>query len=802
MASTAELLFSISTESGDAEENVQRFRELLGKNLSDLSGEFSNWSEEVFGDLSTFEGAMLGVTAGIAAGVAVAVGAIHEADQEYDNFMADLQKGRQVTGLSVEALAGLHDMALQTGVQFDTVVRSLGLFEANIGKAAEGSTTQQQAFKNLGVSQQDVIAGQSNLLPLLMKVMDGFEKDKSAVDRATLARGLFGRGGMELLPILAQGSAALREQIEEIKKHNDVTDADLDSYNEMKAAQRAMQKQTEALDLAIGNLTVGFRTWWQEVELTLMKILSHPLSNWVEEWKESKDEIKKTADAIKAAGQINDAFEGTLGKGVKAATENYTGLTSIVDSLASRIAATEGPWQRVMTEVAKYHEELFKASDELDKLQAAGKITADSFTAQTAALAKIPAMISQFMTAEQGKIDKQAEDEREKLIEKSVEAEERKGDMLAQLHQQLVEKVSVIDAQDYDQKRAKLQKEIDDLTAHYAKEGALTEENEALITQLKEQGLDKISKDQNTAFQKELSSLTQHLEADVAATMTGQQKLYMEYQKSLEQYGQIEEQKALKTAQTEAEAETIREFYARIRSSLTLKYQNDLQTLLNSQGWQGVFGNSFGQLIKGNEALFREWSTSANQGLLMVRMSLEALKEQSQQTFLELARGMGNSITQAAILEKSIGQAMRSALASVLESIAGQNAAYAIQSLGLGFYDLSLGLYDKAGQAFTAAGIFGSAATIDALAGRAIAPSQVSSTAVAAGSATNPATDTSTAAAASTTAPAPSVSIHIEGSVIGPSGISELTDMINQAVYGNDVTLYASHDAQGNPLQG
>ena len=45
------------------------------------------------------------------------------------------------------------------------------------------------------------------------------------------------------------------------------------------------------------------------------------------------------------------------------------------------------------------------------------------------------------------------------------------------------------------------------------------------------------------------------------------------------------------------------------------------------------------------------------------------------------------------------------------------------------------------------------------------------------------------------------MNIYVSGHIVGPSGISELADMFNQAVYGNDVTLYASHNAMGSPLK-
>ncbi len=50
--SAAELLFRIRADSGDAENNVKRFREVLGKDLDALGAEFGGWANSVFGNLS------------------------------------------------------------------------------------------------------------------------------------------------------------------------------------------------------------------------------------------------------------------------------------------------------------------------------------------------------------------------------------------------------------------------------------------------------------------------------------------------------------------------------------------------------------------------------------------------------------------------------------------------------------------------------------------------------------------------------------------------------------------------------
>src|ERR1700729_4185975 len=112
--STASLLFSIGANSDDAEENIQRFRTLLGKDLSDLSAEFGDWSREVFGDLTTVQGGMTAAAAALGAGV-VALGAImQESTSKYAEYVEEVERGSRVTGVSVERMSGLKFAADET----------------------------------------------------------------------------------------------------------------------------------------------------------------------------------------------------------------------------------------------------------------------------------------------------------------------------------------------------------------------------------------------------------------------------------------------------------------------------------------------------------------------------------------------------------------------------------------------------------------------------------------------------------------------------------------------------------------
>ena len=101
---------------------------------------------------------------------------------------------------------------------------------------------------------------------------------------------------------------------------------------------------------------------------------------------------------------------------------------------------------------------------------------------------------------------------------------------------------------------------------------------------------------------------------------------------------------------------------------------------------------------------------------MMVLVALEATKEMGQQAFLSLGQAMGQNIAHALIYKESIGAAMKAALASTLESLAGQAYMYAIYATAWGFWDLALGLWGQAADEFTAAGIFAGVGTAAAIA--------------------------------------------------------------------------------------
>jgi len=818
--STAELIFNITANADEAGENITRFRALMGQNIEGMASQLKDWADQTIGEIDSVKAAMTAGVAAIAAGLVAVTALVGEASKEYTKYTDEVSRAMKLTGASAEDMSTLHEAAAQTGTDFGTLTNGLVKFEQAIVKGSSGSNAQSKAFATLGISQADVIAGQKNMLPLLMRVMDGFHNNASAVQKAALAKDLFTRSGPELINFLSKGSEWLKEMRAEADElHITLTTKNIDDAREFTQTQRKLNAEMEGVNITIGNQTQGLRTWWATFETATLKFLTDKkyFAEYRKAWKDTVDEIAKSVQSLKTNIVTGDHPAGsvippdTVPK-IKEAKQEFGGLVTLVESLKSKIAEQGTPWDRLANEVLHYHVEIDKTTAELGKLQKAGKVTPESLQQSQAALAQIPTLLAKVITDTTAKLNAEETQRWGEAIQKSFEAEDKlaeeqrqAGERRIEVTREIVDKEATEEERGYAGQRAALARQMNAWAASLAKKTELTAEDWNAIDRITAEGLAKIDQTQTTAWQQELVKLQEHLDRAAGENASEKQKLFLTYQKDLEQYSQVEEQKTLKTAQGNEQRAQIEQTYALVRAQITQKYQDDLQKLLNSQGFQGLFGTYFSNLIRSNQDLLRQWSTSANQSILMVKMSLQSLKDMSQQTFQTFVQGMGQTIATALVAKTSIAQAMEAMLKSTIESFAGQAIVAAIMATAWGFYWLMLQNYSAAGQAFTSAAIFGSVGAAAAVAGSfmpsssqqggAGAPSKAGGTSGAAGSSAGAAAGSGGAASQQ-----PTVYVNVEGHVIGPSGISQLIDMINQGVYGNSMQLYATHNPAGKLL--
>lgn len=122
------------------------------------------------------------------------------------------------TGETVETLSALSFAAKLSNVPIEGLQVGLRHLAVQMSQGASGSGEAAKAFRELGVQTQTATGQLRPTGEVLLAVADRFAGMRDAAQRAALAQQLFGRSGVDLLPLLNQGSAAIKTQMEEARQ--------------------------------------------------------------------------------------------------------------------------------------------------------------------------------------------------------------------------------------------------------------------------------------------------------------------------------------------------------------------------------------------------------------------------------------------------------------------------------------------------------------------------------------------------------------------------------------------------------
>lgn len=202
------------------------------------------------------------------------------------------------------------------------------------------------------------------------------------------------------------------------------------------------------------------------------------------------------------------------------------------------------------------------------------------------------------------------------------------------------------------------------------------------------------------------------------------------------------------------------------------------------------------------------------QELASTVVSFRNLEAFGGEALMSLSEGMGRSIADAIVYQKSIGDAMLAALKSTLASISAQAMVRAIEATALGFLLLAEQDYEGAANAFVSAGLWASIGGVAAIAGRAIPGGETTAagrgttsgagqSAAAGGGPPELAAGAASAAGAPQNAPPPAQTIiylTVEGDYLAlPQAQDKLVGYIDEAVTKRDRILHSTHTLRPPP---
>jgi len=125
-------------------------------------------------------------------------------------FQDQIAKTSKAIGISTTALSGLAFAADRSGASLESVVTGLRTISRRASDASNGLKTAERSFEMLNIQVEDSEGNLKTAEDLLIEVADRFAKMTDATRKAALAQELFGRGGIELIPLLNEGARGIK----------------------------------------------------------------------------------------------------------------------------------------------------------------------------------------------------------------------------------------------------------------------------------------------------------------------------------------------------------------------------------------------------------------------------------------------------------------------------------------------------------------------------------------------------------------------------------------------------------------
>lgn len=180
--------------------NSASFRSGLGQSKNSVA-DFAKKSMAAFAALSA------------AAGVAFAkvVSAAGKADEMF--------KAAQSLGVPIEDLGRMAHAAEMSGSSFEGLSKGIRKASQTIQQAIDGATNEgAAALHNLGVQLTNTGGRSRKVQDVILDLSDKFKEMPDGVNKTAIAMAVFGRSGTELIPMLNQGSDAIRDMGDEAER--------------------------------------------------------------------------------------------------------------------------------------------------------------------------------------------------------------------------------------------------------------------------------------------------------------------------------------------------------------------------------------------------------------------------------------------------------------------------------------------------------------------------------------------------------------------------------------------------------
>jgi hypothetical protein len=183
--------------------------------------------------------------------VGMAAEKIYGLAEKTAEYAHNMELASQKTGMSVQSLQGWAFAASFAGGSAETLTTGMRKFSQEIVHAKEGDEKAIGAFQKLGISMKDL--SNLNTEELLMRIADAFKEHADGANKSAEAVALFGRSGLNLIPILNMGSDGVKEMMKTAKDLGVImSDDDVKAAAKFEQQEKLLTATTDGLKRKIG----------------------------------------------------------------------------------------------------------------------------------------------------------------------------------------------------------------------------------------------------------------------------------------------------------------------------------------------------------------------------------------------------------------------------------------------------------------------------------------------------------------------------------------------------------------------
>jgi ABC-type transporter Mla subunit MlaD len=228
----------------------------------------------------------IGVAAGKLTGLPIGP-AIEFINKVKDGFL-ELDRVAKSTGLGADKITEFEDVIQHAGVSAKEFPDELQKLSDSMYKARDGSEANIKSFNALGISTKGWKDHLPSLDQILLQVADHVKNSTSPEKDLAAATALLGDKGKELIPVLRQGSDAIRKQMKDHEAHGQAVLASINSARQLQESesrladelQKILLPAFDAIVFVLRMFVAGLYKVWAGLKILVALLVSGAKTAW------------------------------------------------------------------------------------------------------------------------------------------------------------------------------------------------------------------------------------------------------------------------------------------------------------------------------------------------------------------------------------------------------------------------------------------------------------------------------------------------------------------------------------------